>query len=63
MKFVTGKLERNWRRQKGKWPEKRKMMEMIKEKEKIKQEKLGVRRQTEEDNNEIGNMVDLYYEL
>ena len=63
MKFVTERLERNWRRQKGKWPEKRKMMEMIKKEEKIKQEKLGVRRQTEKDNNEMGNIVDPYYEL
>jgi len=33
------------------------------EEEKIEQKKLGVREWTEEDNNNIGNMVDLYYEL
>ena len=37
-------------------------MEMIKE-EKVKQDKSGVREQTEEDDNEMGNMIDLYYEL
>ena len=36
---------------------------MIKKEEKIKQEKLGVRRQTEKGNNEMGNIVDPYYEL
>ena len=34
-------------------------METIKEEE----DKLGVREWTEEDNKEIGNMVDPYYEL
>ena len=37
-------------------------MEMIKE-EKVEQDKSGVREQTEEDDNEMGNMIDLYYEL
>ena len=37
-------------------------MEIIEEKKKIEQENLGLREQTEEDNNE-GNMVDPLYEL
>ena len=39
------------------------MLETIKQEEKIKQEELEVREWTEEDNNEMGNIVDLYYEL
>ena len=39
------------------------MLETIKKEEKIKQEELEVREWTEEDNNEMGNIVDLYYEL
>ena len=38
-------------------------MKTIIEKEEIKEENSGVREWTEEDNNEIGNMIDLYYEL
>ena len=39
-------------------------MEMIKkEKEEIKQENLRLREWTEENNNEIGNICDPYYEL
>jgi len=37
-------------------------METIKEEE-VKQDKLKVREWTEEDDDEMGNMVDLYYEL
>jgi len=36
-------------------------MEMITEE--VKEEKLGVREWTEEDDNKMGNMVDPYYEL
>ena len=39
------------------------MLETIKEEEKIKQEELEVREWTKEDDNEMGNIVDLYYEL
>ena len=53
------KLERNWRRWKGGRTRGRRTMETIKEEE----DKLGVREWTEEDNKEIGNMVDPYYEL
>ena len=38
-------------------------MKTINEEEEIEEENLGVREQTEEDNDEMGNMVDLYYEL
>ena len=37
-------------------------METIKEEE-VKQDKLKVREWTEEDDDEMGNIVDLYYEL
>jgi len=36
---------------------------MIKKEEEIKGEKSGVREWTEEDNDEMGNMIDPYYEL
>jgi len=38
-------------------------METIEEEEEIEEEKSGVREWTEEDDNEMGNMVDPYYEL
>jgi len=39
-------------------------METIKEEEEeIKQENSGIREWTEEDDDEVGNMVDPYYEL
>jgi len=38
-------------------------METIKEEEETEQEKSGVREWTEEDDDEIGNIVDPYYEL
>jgi len=38
-------------------------MKMIEEEEEIEEEKSGVREWTEEDNEEMGNMVNLYYEL
>ena len=58
-----GKLERNWKRWKGKRPTKREVMKTILEEEETEKEKLGVREWTEEDNDEMGNMVDPYYEL
>ena len=36
---------------------------MIREEKEIEQDKSGVREQTEEDDDEMGNMVDPYYEL
>ena len=58
-----GRLERNWRRWKGKKPVRRGTMKTILEKEEIEEEKSGVREWTEEDEDEMGDMVDLYYEL
>jgi len=54
-----GRLERNWRRWKGKRPARRETMKTIPEEE----EKLGVQEWTKEDEDEMGNMVDPYYEL
>ena len=56
-------MERNWKRWKGKQPRERKMMEMIKEKEEIKQENSGLKEWTKEDDDKTGNIVDLYYKL
>jgi len=47
-----GRLERNWRRWKGKKPVRRGMMKTIPEEKEIK-----------EDEDEMGDMVDPYYEL
>ena len=58
-----GRMEKNWRQWKGKKPTKRETMKMIPEEEEIEEEKSGVREWTEEDDNEIGNMADPYYEL
>ena len=38
-------------------------METIRKEEEIEQENSGIKEQTKEDNNEMGNMVDLYYKL
>jgi len=38
-------------------------MKMIEEKDKIKEEKSGVREWTEEGNDKMSNIVDPYYEL
>jgi len=42
---------------------KREMMKTIPEEEESEKEKLGVREWTEEDDDEMGNMIDPYYEL
>jgi len=39
------------------------MMKMIPEEEETEEENPGVREWMEEDNDEMGNMIDLYYEL
>jgi len=57
-----GRLEKNWRWWKGKRLQGRKM-KMIEEEEEIEEEKSGSREWTEEDDKEMGNMVDPYYEL
>jgi len=58
-----GRMEKNWRQWKGKKPTKRETIKTILEKEEIEEEKSGVREWTEEDNDEMGNMADPYYEL
>jgi len=59
-----GKMERNWRRWKGKKPVKRGTIKTIpEEEEEVKEEKLGVQEWIEEDEDKMGNMVDPYYEL
>jgi len=61
---ILGRLERNWRRWKGKKLVRRGTMKTIlEEEEEVEEEKSGVREWTEEDEDEMGNMVDLYYEL
>ena len=58
------RLERNWRRWKeGKTRGQRTIETIKEEEEEIKQESSGIKEWTEEDNKEMGNMVDLYYEL
>ena len=62
------RLEKNWNKQKeSQWKKnqlgKRKtMLEIIKKEEEIEQENLGIREWIDEDD-EIDNMVDPYYEL
>jgi len=58
-----GRMEKNWRRWKGKKPMKRETMKTILEEEEIEEEKSGVGEWTEEDDNEMGNMMDPCYEL
>jgi len=63
-KEYWGRLERNWRQWKGRRKKGQRMMETIREEEEdIEQENSRLKEWTEEDNNEIGNMVDPYYEL
>ena len=58
------RLERNWRRWKGGRAREQRTIETIKEEEEeVEQENLGLRKWTEEDNGEMGNICDLYYEL
>jgi len=58
-----GRLERNWRQWKGKKPIGRGTMKTIPEEEEIKEEESGIREWTEEDDDEMDNIVDPYYEL
>jgi len=59
-----GRLERNWRRWKGKKPVRRGTMKTIlKEEKETEKEKSGIREWVEEDEDKMGNMVDPYYEL
>jgi len=54
-----GRMEKNWRRWKGKKPVRRETMKIIPEEEE-EEEKLE---RIEKDNNKMGNIVDPYYEL
>jgi len=58
-----GRMEKNWRRWKDKKPTKREAIKTIPEEEEIEEEKPGVREWTEEDDDEMGNIADPYYEL
>jgi len=55
-------MEKNWRQWKGKKPMRRETMKMIPEDEEIEEEKSGIQEWMEEDDDEMGNLVDLYYE-
>ena len=58
------RLERNWRQWKGGRRKGQRTMETIEEEEEeIEQENSGIREWTEEDDDEVGNIVDPYYEL
>ena len=59
-----GRLERNWKQQKGEQAKGRRTLEMIQEEEEeIKQKESEIREQTEEDEDKIGNIVNPDYEL
>ena len=58
-KEYWARLERNWRQWKGGKTRGQRTMETIKKEE----DESGVREWTEEDDEEMGNMVDPYYEL
>jgi len=63
-KEYWARLKRNWRQWKGGRKKGQRTMKTIKEEEEeIEQENSGIREWTEEDDDEIGNMVDLYYKL
>jgi len=58
------RLERNWRQWKEKRAIEQRIIETIKEEEEeIEQENSRLREWIKEDNNEIGNIFDPYYEL
>jgi len=57
------RMEKNWRRWKGKKPVRREMMKMILEDEEIEEEKSGIREWTEKDDDKMGNLVNPYYKL
>ena len=63
-KEYWGRLERNWKQQKGEQTRGQRTMETIKEKEEeIEQESSGLKEWTEEDNDEMRNICNLYYKL
>ena len=58
-----GRMEKNWRQWKGKKPTKKETMKIILKKEEIEEEKSGIREWTKENDDEMGNIADPYYEL
>jgi len=58
-----GRLKRNWKRWKGKQTKGKRKIETIEQEKEIEQEKSGVRKWTEENDNEMGNIVNPYYKL
>jgi len=56
-------LERNWRQWKGRRPIRKEIMKTILEEKEVKKKELGIQEWTEEDEDEMGNIVDPYYEL
>ena len=56
-----GRLEWNWKRWKG--GKRRQTLETIEKKEEIEWKNSEIKEQTEENEKEMGNMVDPYYEL
>ena len=63
-KEYWGRLERNWKQQKGEQTRGQRTMETIKEKEEeIEQESSGLKEQTEEDDDKMENIYDPYYKL
>ena len=63
-KEYWGRLERNWRQWKGKRERGRRTLETIwEEKEETKQKESEIKEWTEEDKDEMGNIVNPNYEL
>ena len=63
-KEYWGRLERNWKQQKEEQTRGQRTMETIKEKEEeIEQESSGLKEWTEDNDDEIGNICNPYYEL
>jgi len=63
-KEYWARLERNWRRWKERRARGQRTIEIIKEeKEEIKQEKLGIKEWTEDNNDEMENICNPYHEL
>ena len=63
-KEYWARLERNWRRWKGGRTRGQRTMETIKEEEEeIEQGNSGIKEWTEKNDNDMGNIRDLYYEL
>ena len=60
---ILGKIRKKLETMEGQKPVKKETMKMIPEEEETEEEKSEVREWMEEDEDEMGNMVDLHYEL